>query len=207
MFDEYVRKQLRNGEEIIAIIRRSPLAHMSALSAGLFCSIASFFLLYPLFRLGTYGVVGFFLLLFLGIFLLARAFIIISMNVFVVTNQRVIDINQKKMFSREVSECGFENIQEMTFRISGIFGMLFHVGTLVLHTAGGRADLAATGIRHPQIVQELISSIQLRMKEKQDANMSAHELVRLLDVLRANPDIRSLLIQARSADAHNQKHK
>jgi len=189
MSQTYLERQLRDGEELLTVVRRSPVAHLLGWIIGTLLIIAGFFFLYPLIHQGVWGRIVFAFLLIVGVIVLVRTIILHRMNVFVLTSERVIDIDQQGMFSRVVSECLYQNIQEMSFSVTGVLGTLAHVGTLMVHTAGDRADLHISGIKDPQRVQELISKVQKHAATQGSKDMSAAELVQIIDKIRSHVDL------------------
>lgn len=189
MSQSYLERQLRDGEELLTVVRRSPIAHLWGWILGICSIIAGFFLLYPLIYQGMWGRIGLTVLLIFGAVILTRTIILNRMNVFVLTSERVIDIDQQGMFSRVVSECLYQNIQEMSFRVTGVLGTLFHVGTLMVHTSGDRADLHISGIKDPQRVQELISKIQKHAATEGSKDLTATELVNMIEKIRSHVDL------------------
>jgi len=189
MSQSYLERQLRDGEELLTVVRRSPIAHLWGWILGICSIIAGFFFLYPLIYQGMWGRIGLALLLIFGVAVLTRTVVLNRMNVFVLTSERLIDIDQQGMFSRVVSECLYQNVQEMSFRVTGVLGTLFHVGTLMVHTAGDRADLHISGIKDPQRVQELISKIQKHAATEGSKDMSAVELVNMIEKIRSHVDL------------------
>lgn len=184
--NDYITNQLRDDEEVLLSIRRSPIIYLWSWAVSCFCIIASFFFMFPLLRQGTWGLLVFFLLLTAGAFLLFRAIRLLRLNILVLTNQRIIDIDQQALFHRVVSETVYDAIQELSFTIHGVLGTAFHIGTLVIHTAGSRADIAVSGIKDPHKLQDVISKIKNGIEErKANKNMTASELVDLLDRIRA----------------------
>jgi hypothetical protein len=88
----------------------------------------------------------------------------------------------------------YEYIEETSFHVKGMLGTIFHVGTLQIHTAGNRANLAAQGIQHPQRVQELIGKIQKKLHDQKTTQaLSAQDLVAMLETIRSNVDIPGLI--------------
>jgi len=94
MSQSYLERQLRDGEELLTIVRRSPIAHIWGWVSGTFSIIAGFFFLYPLIHQGLWGRIGLLLLLLGGTFILVRTIILNRMNIFVLTSERVVDIDQ-----------------------------------------------------------------------------------------------------------------
>src|SRR5690606_8926348 len=58
------------------------------------------------------------------------------LDVLVVSNQRVIEIQQRGLFSREISSLNLENIQDVTTESHGIIQTLFKLGDIHVQTSG-----------------------------------------------------------------------
>ncbi len=54
----------------------------------------------------------------------------------VITNERVIDIDQKGVFNREVNELSLGQIEDVSFKQQGFWGTIFNYGNVILQTAG-----------------------------------------------------------------------
>ena len=63
------------------------------------------------------------------------------LDVWVVTNRRVIDINQRTLFSRDTTTLMLEKIQDATVEVRGLLATVFNYGTLIIHTAGENPDI------------------------------------------------------------------
>ncbi|NJL97023.1 PH domain-containing protein [Candidatus Gracilibacteria bacterium] len=72
--------------------------------------------------------------------LLLTVFVLIFHNYYlslqIVTTERVIDIDQKGLFTREVNDMPLSNIEDISYKQSGVFGTLFNFGNVILQTAG-----------------------------------------------------------------------
>lgn len=77
---------------------------------------------------------GIFQLFILALFL--TAWIIYYFDILIVTNQRIIKIEQKALFDRQVSALGLLRIQNITAQAEGVLQTLFNFGTVVVETAG-----------------------------------------------------------------------
>ncbi|OGZ98823.1 MAG: hypothetical protein A3C07_00620 [Candidatus Sungbacteria bacterium RIFCSPHIGHO2_02_FULL_47_11] len=60
------------------------------------------------------------------------------LDMWVITNERLIDIEQRGLFNREVSEIPLNRIQDVTIQETGIIETLLHFGTIKIQTAGER---------------------------------------------------------------------
>lgn len=165
MFEQRLKKNLKVHEEVIKLVRKYFFVFLTPLIIGITFIIASFFFLYPLVRLGIFGVIGFFMILLIGVFLVFRVFIVYSFNVFIITDQRIIDIDQQGLFDRTVSETTYEKIQDVSYRRKGMLQTLFHYGSVVIQTAGQQANIELHGVRNPERIQQVIINAQSNAKE------------------------------------------
>lgn len=60
------------------------------------------------------------------------------LDMWVVTNERIIDVEQHGLFSREVSEVPISRVQDITIEIHGFFETILKFGTIRIQTAGER---------------------------------------------------------------------
>jgi len=157
--------QLADGEEVVAIIRR----HWFHLAVEGFIDMALFALVF----LGV-GVADAFLTnaglaaqqaLSASLFLLASTALVLWMHFFaswsdhwldawVITNRRIIDIEQHGFFHREVSSFPLDRIQDITFDVAGIIAMWLHFGDVRIQTASITDDLIMRQVPFPEDVKE-----------------------------------------------------
>lgn len=183
MSNTYFTKYLKEGEEVIRIIKEYLFSHLFTVLISLFFIILPFFLLFPLFQRGFWGVLAFFLLLLFGIGYGTRFIIVWYYNAFVITNQRIIDFDQRGLFDKTVSESTYGKIQDVSFKKKGFFSTIFNYGTIVVQTAGTNANLEIRNVFEPEKVQELITEIQKQTGQKEESKeeLSATELVEILE--------------------------
>lgn len=79
-------------------------------------------------------------------------------NLAIVTDQRVIDVDQKSLFHRTVSEAELRNIQDATVEVKGILPTMFNFGTVHIHpsTSLGAGTIDLDHIPDPYTVQQRI---------------------------------------------------
>mgnify|MGYP001613430189 FL=1 len=58
------------------------------------------------------------------------------LDIWIITNRRLIDIEQRGLFNRHISEMNVENIQNVTLQIEGLIPTLLKFGNLLVETAG-----------------------------------------------------------------------
>ena len=155
----------RPDEKIIAVYRRHPVTLIfeiaplvlfalviiaGALFGGVFIP-AKFSVLYPL--------ILFLAVFFLHLFWIA-AFIMLAdffLDVWILTNQRVIAVEQKSLFSRVVSECSLSKIQDTSIEIHGFIPTILHYGNLTVRTASEHEDFIFKNVARPNFISEEIA--------------------------------------------------
>ena len=78
----------------------------------------------------------------------------------VITNRRIIDIEQKSFFSRKESSVRFNNIQDITINVSGIFATLLDFGTISVQTAGAEKEFELKLAAKPAQTKEYIMALR-----------------------------------------------
>lgn len=184
MFHNYFIKHLKEGEEIVAIVRRYYLTYAFQIFISAMLILIPFFLMYPLFRWGGWGALVFFLLLIFGLGNALRQTVIFFLNALVITRDRILDFDQKGMFERVVSESTYDKIQDVSFRIKGVIPTLFNYGDLEIQTAGTQANLEIKNIAQPQKIQNIIIRIQRESQTVLPKDLTAKELVELVTKIR-----------------------
>ncbi|MEK7535938.1 MAG: PH domain-containing protein [Patescibacteria group bacterium] len=79
------------------------------------------------------------------------------LDAWIVTDRRIIDIEQQSLFHRTVSDFRIEKIQNIMVKEKGLIANMFGYGTIVVETAGERIILEFDTIPHPYKVRDLIS--------------------------------------------------
>jgi len=74
-----------------------------------------------------------------------------------ITNQRVINVDQRGFFDRRITETEFANIQDVTNTTKGMIGTSLNFGEIVIQTAGKENKLTIKFIPDPYQVQQQIT--------------------------------------------------
>lgn len=152
--------QLDPEEEVLGVIRRSLFYGWWRWFIILVWLLLPFLIFHPLVELGTFGLVIFVVLIFSGLWQALRQRLEWRYTMFLVTDKRVIDIDHRGVFSREISELPFADISEVIVRQPGL-NKFFGLGTVRLHTKKiNQFDLEIKGVRHPLHVRDLIVDVQ-----------------------------------------------
>lgn len=97
----------------------------------------------------------------------------IYLDVLVITNKRIVDIEQKSLFARTVSTVRFDRIQDITVEVHGLIPTMLHFGTLRIQTAGEEREFVIKNIHNPYAVKDFIIREQHRIAERKFANSTA----------------------------------
>jgi len=83
-------------------------------------------------------------------------FIDYYLDVWIVTNERIVNVEQKGLFRREISELRFGIGLDLTTDSGGIAKTIFDFGDLYVQTAGKRERFLFKSIPHPERVRDII---------------------------------------------------
>ena len=176
MLSKYRLPNQQAGEEIVKIIRRDlfilvkkvatflllnilPLAFFS-LALINFPNILNGQLSLPLIILGASV---YYLFMWLFFFF---SFIDYYLDVWIVTNKRIIDIEQRGLFSRVISEQKLYRVQDITSETNGFFPTIFAYGDVLIQTAGEKARFHFQQVPNPDAIRDMI--IKLAEKNKKE---------------------------------------
>lgn len=164
-FQQYHFRGQHDNEVIISVIHRhwfSVVLHYMIVIVILFIQVVSVALL-PLFS-ETIGVDFSLDLFWLGqiiiitFLVLYGAFIWIDywLDVWVVTNQRIINIEQKGLFARNISELHFQSVQDVTSKVHGLIPTLLNYGDVEVQTAAEKGRFLFRNIPDPYKVRAML---------------------------------------------------
>lgn len=123
---------------------------------------------YPQFFTGNIGNITelvlelYLLLLIVAFFIL---WILYYLNLHIITNIRVVDIDQVGLFKHVLSELNIDKVEDVTSDTSGIFGTLLGYGNVYIQTAGTTERFEFSNIPNPSAVVKLIQDLY----EQEDA--------------------------------------
>ena len=82
------------------------------------------------------------------------------LDILIVTNKQVIDVEQKGLFSRELSSFRLDKIQDVTSEVNGIIQTFLKFGTLHIQTAGEDREFIVRGVPKPYDLRHRITKLQ-----------------------------------------------
>ena len=157
-------KNLREGEKVDSVIRRHWIVFALVglyFVWGVFITVTLFILM---------GVSAFTCLLMTIFWMYYSMFLYISwldyeLDLFVITNNRVIAVEQKSFLNRAVGECTLDKIQEVGIETKGLFANIFDYGTVTLKTAGSTTNFDMTFSPKPMESSRYINNIVDRYRD------------------------------------------
>lgn len=81
------------------------------------------------------------------------------LDTWIITNERIINIEQEGLFNRTASELDLAAVQDTTAEIRGILQTLFTYGQVYVQTAGEKGRFHFKNIDNPEHVKELVTRL------------------------------------------------
>src|SRR3989344_7016082 len=78
------------------------------------------------------------------------------LDVWYITSTRLVAINQKGMFRREIIDLRYEKIQDTTVELNGVIPTLLNFGTIHVQTAGEGREIILRSARNPEEAKKII---------------------------------------------------
>lgn len=88
------------------------------------------------------------------------------LDVWIVTDQRIVDIEQKGLFNRTVSEFRLDMIQDVTVEVPSLIATMCSYGNIKVQTASEISNFAFQGISRPQETRNLIMELHHKAVDK-----------------------------------------
>lgn len=83
------------------------------------------------------------------------------LDVWFVTEKRIIIVDQKDIFHREVSNIRFEKVQDVTLEVNGLIPTFFKFGNIRVQTASENSqEFYMNSVRHPELARKVIFNLQ-----------------------------------------------
>lgn len=110
----------------------------------------------------TAGYLAYLVFLWIGYFV---AWTVMYLDVWIVTNFRVIDVDQQGLFSRNIATLRYENLQDITIDTSGLIATLLSIGKIEIQTAGAMREFSFSNVYKPEQVKLAINTMHSRRLE------------------------------------------
>jgi len=165
----------KEGERIILVVRRhwfNVFQNLFSILLMILLLFGGYFylpLLFPLFQKAPYDSIFLFLenLFAMVVFILFfLVWIDYYLDVWIITDKRVVDVEQKGLFNRNVSELELKNIQDITTEVSGIIPTFLNFGDVHIQTAAEKTRFHFKQIGDPYSIKDIL--MNLRKKESRE---------------------------------------
>ena len=168
----------RPDEKIILLEKRHPwvLARHGILVLLILLIVLVAFLIWGAILVSfIFLIIGLVFIVLLG---LGRWFVYAN-DIFILTNQRIINIDQSGFFTRRVAEAELENIQNISYEIRGPIKSFLNFGDVLVSTAGdNNPGLVLKNVQNPHFVQEKLIAYQKKAQEKGGSSFANKNIIR-----------------------------
>ncbi len=93
------------------------------------------------------------------------AFLDYYFDIQIVSDHRLVDINQSGLFRRSVNELDLEEIEDVSSSTKGILSSIFDFGTVEVETAGPIEKFIFPNVKHPGEIAEIILDLSKQAKD------------------------------------------
>lgn len=93
-------------------------------------------------------------------------------DVWIVTDRRIVNIEQKGLFSRVVSELELDKIQDITSDVKGVIPTFLNYGDLYVQTAAEMERFVFHNIPNPYAVKDMVMNLQKKREAQEDVQFS-----------------------------------
>lgn len=100
--------------------------------------------------------------------------VIYYLNIHIVSDERIVDIDQTGIFSHVISELNIDKIEDVTSDTTGVLGTLFDFGTVYVQTAGARERFEFQNVPRPSKIASLILDIYEKQPGEKKIEPSTH---------------------------------
>lgn len=81
-------------------------------------------------------------------------FIDFYLDIWIITNDRLIAVDQTGLFSRQIAETDLFQIQDATTTVTGLFATFFNYGNVQVQTASSNEGIILRDVRNPNFIRE-----------------------------------------------------
>lgn len=155
MSDKHFPDQLED-EELLFVFRKHPIVMRKGLVLGLLAILAGTIpsLIKPEYNYLFGGLaVG----LVVGALVFLPSYISWYFSVYIVTDQRLLQITQKGLWTRSVVDIGLTQVQMVNYEVAGFNQTVLGFGTIMMQTFVG--DLVIHEVHHPEKIQQKILKV------------------------------------------------
>lgn len=165
------RLNLDADEKVLLVSRRYFLTLWHHVFVAFVLIVMPFFLMFPLFSWGKWGIAFFIYSIAVGILEFLKTLIMWHFNTLTITSKRVIKTKQKGFFDRRVSEMLLSRINDVSHHIKGLWGTLFRYGTLHIVAGNGDTVLDFQHMKNPGKALRILNALLQEIPHEQLGKM------------------------------------
>ena len=99
--------------------------------------------------------------------LLLYGFVDYYLDVYIVTNERIVSVEQDGFFKRKISELYLSNVQDVNAQVVGPFATFINYGDINIQTAGERPNFIFKSIPRPYRISKIIVDLHEAILEEE----------------------------------------
>lgn len=145
-----------DGEELLFVFRKHPIVMRKGLVFGLLAlllgTVPSLFK--PEYSYLFGGLAAGFIL---GLIIFIPSYISWYFSVYIITDQRLLQITQKGLWTKSVVDIGLNQVQMVNYEVAGFNQTVLGFGTIMMQTFVG--DLVIHEVHHPEKIQQKILKV------------------------------------------------
>jgi hypothetical protein len=158
--------KLKRKEQIVATARRHSVVYFWWWFLAFVFITTPFFFMFWLFNHSWWGQSIFFILLAIGLFVLARIIFVWKRNIAIITTHRVVDIDRRGFFDKFVTEIPYDNIDSVSGHVKGFFGTVCRYGLVTINSENGNIKIVLDSIKRPVYIQQKINEMKKKYNLK-----------------------------------------
>jgi hypothetical protein len=155
-----VVRNLDDDEQIHGVYHQFPLARIGSWIGSFLVLLSPFFFLSVFLPWGTIGSVFLVVLFLIGLFWLVRTWRMWYFSMLVMTDRRLVIVDQRGVLDRAVSQMNLDKINDISYRKKGILQTMFNVGSLFIQISNSNEKVELKNIHNPSIRQQELFSLQ-----------------------------------------------
>jgi membrane protein YdbS with pleckstrin-like domain len=182
-----IRKLVRNikdEEEVVGVFHQFWISLFWHWIGGLLILLAPFFFLYLFLRWGTIGSAILVILFLIGFFWLLRTWRVWKYTMLVLTDERLIVVNQVGFFDRSVSQVDLGKINDVSYRKKGFLQTIFRFGSIAIQ-ASGLEKIVLNNLSNPSFIQQEIFNLKNKFDNREIVEYSESDLLAIMREIRS----------------------
>lgn len=165
---------LNDGEKIKATLRHYGITIAPHVGISSLVLLVDFFMMFYLFEQGVLGMIVFFVLFTLVLVYVVRIIFLWQRNQVIITNQRIIDVEQSTLFKRLVSAVPYSKVLNVSASKKGVWQTIFRYGNIYIEISGKPIPFELYNVKQPFSVMKLINGLCEKVPKKMDEVAQDH---------------------------------